>query len=979
MDISAIGDDAQDYATMIGYIQKEVKKRGDVVEVTFRWPKSAQVWESGIVGSITSTTMTDGSKAWEVSPQKRWYGYDDAADPSITPVYYDLIIEVGGPKDEYKVVRARVTDNTATTLTLSPYDIPNYVTAGWIDSVSDCSGKQYYLIGRKASNYGLWWHDRVISFPNDEEKLRGTISSYTSTTIVDTDNSFGAEYVGDEILFYTADGELKRLEITAVDGSTLSVSLGSDTASGDYSIVKAGNRCTPTRRSGQLAVWYRGRNEAVTSYDPDDNLSSTLLPQYQMLFSDSGDCSESYITVFDRDIIAALDSPCSNADEFYCPNIYKSIHGLQMAVEDLSIHFVPMHSYVGWDALDIETYTVAQCFDDAGINSFTTSATAGETETEFAISLPYLDDITIYWTMLHGNEIVDSGTASDFADETLTLTTGGDLEGETITLVYSYGWTRKLPREFRHWYDATFFVPTDEEAGSYTTRGKSEAYRETGVLGVVYDSDEFVEADNAIYVGDNHNDPFPDSGVSSEFAPYWATTYEGVYSQANQSEVYFSMRGVCTGGSSVHLETDKDWFDTFPNSIVHTETGTASSGSTNTLTDSSKSGEYWEDDRGFYIGFMLVMTSGDNNGLRRPIVSKSGTTLTVSPAFPNTIDSGDTYKVVFPQVLNRWKDRTVEIALNDGSGVTVEALITHSDDSTLWFADCGYTITSGASFFIRQAVVGKVYTRTSGEWVLADVDTLPDMITRYGRDRKGDIRGNWVWEELAQFINCLYWTKSGVSVTPREDDEVEEKNFKSSLNGRTGEAFPDFTSWAAVKAYYTSWYNSVDFFYEEAPTEIFLNPIEQSGTPRCDGRASWTYEGAFDNPTDLYGATFERKFGYYVTTTPLNPNYGKTVDYAVFGWLDSDDTPVTDGVETTDLFKNEFIFNANGDTIQYHAWDIFDSTVGTTEGELKSGKFGSHTVPELTEPTAVDLYFGQVKEGYYVGNSCAIVKWAFDE
>jgi hypothetical protein len=50
---------------------------------------------------------------------------------------------------------------------------------------------------------------------------------------------------------------------------------------------------------------------------------------------------------------------------------------------------------------------------------------------------------------------------------------------------------------------------------------------------------------------------------------------------------------------------------------------------------------------------------------------------------------------------------------------------------------------------------GKVYTRTSGVWVLAPTGTQPDTVTTLGLMRPGDYIGPWIWNEIRDCFNQM--------------------------------------------------------------------------------------------------------------------------------------------------------------------------------------------------------------------------------
>jgi len=106
-------------------------------------------------------------------------------------------------------------------------------------------------------------------------------------------------------------------------------------------------------------------------------------------------------------------------------------------------------------------------------------------------------------------------------------------------------------------------------------------------------------------------------------------------------------------------------------------------GSTTELTDNANS---WLT-RDWTQGYLLMMTSGDNNGQARPITGKTATTLTTT-AFPYAIDAGDTYLIT----------PIARISTYFGNATAVGTNSTLTDSAHVWQTDyTGYYLymTSG--------------------------------------------------------------------------------------------------------------------------------------------------------------------------------------------------------------------------------------------------------------------------------------------
>ena len=147
-----------------------------------------------------------------------------------------------------------------------------------------------------------------------------------------------------------------------------------------------------------------------------------------------------------------------------------------------------------------------------------------------------------------------------------------------------------------------------------------------------------------------------------------------------------------------------------------TTAGTADAGSTaSILRDAART-----EAEDTFIGQLLVMTSGANVGLNRPIVDFVAATddLVVSPAYPNVISVGETYSIVprsaFAEILlgnndvNNVADTSLVVANRDGS--VVERVEEIADDTDAVLADVGNA--SASSKGSLYGIVGNPTTDT---------------------------------------------------------------------------------------------------------------------------------------------------------------------------------------------------------------------------------------------------------------------------
>lgn len=143
------------------------------------WPPPTFVWGNGNVGSLVNNnngtyTLTDSGASGMIVPTPctgigtvpRWFNYNATVCAPTIPKFYDLIIDRND--DVSKCLHLQIVGNTATTFTLTDTPIADAITSNFA-SASDWTGQSYYIIRRG----GLWWSDRWIDYPNDQEAWNG--------------------------------------------------------------------------------------------------------------------------------------------------------------------------------------------------------------------------------------------------------------------------------------------------------------------------------------------------------------------------------------------------------------------------------------------------------------------------------------------------------------------------------------------------------------------------------------------------------------------------------------------------------------------------------------------------------------------------------------------------------------------------------------------------------------------------------------
>lgn len=1020
-----IASKEQDYSRRI-QIQKALREK----HWATRYPTPQEpypllnvVFDEGVVEAVTLTSMTDSTKAWTVSPAKQW----------LTPTPCDVIF------DDYEpglVVRSHITDHTATVLTFDT--IVDYITGNVIADVSSLVGKHYMIIKQG----GYWYNQRWINCPNGQEIWRGTIKSGTTTTLTFyTDaahffkqrmNPNSPKVVGKELMTVGSDGRLHRVTITANGKDWIQFAEQSWTpvAEQRFAIVEPGATWIHLRNLVHPSVWYTGIYKDYWTIDPNGNLSLTPTAAINttiLVPDEFGDCEEVSRPAFDADVHTELDNTC-DPDSLKAPWLHWSIRQWQLDAAAVAPLFVEAKGYSGFDGGGaIPNFTLATWFYKAGINAFTFTAGTyvGPQGYNTGVIPPYARATGVVWTALNPNGSIHL-TGVGVVDEAGYLTGSGlDSGTDGNTIVYSYTWTRLVPRRVLYLYPKTCFiadwavVPIDPDipelgnkliiydnilggvgiqdadpgAGRWIKRGASTTYGEYDDHGFMSETSEtFVLNDLIRYVGDDWNDPtitprdpyqLDDSGPSrpgghAPDTPYWANFYRGKLPPSQQAYWDASMRGRSTSGTAYSLtDSSKNWW---PAGVSRSETGTATAGSTTYLEDETKVGSHlWETARGRWNEFILIITK-QTTGLvfKVPITATDEGLARLSfTAVPGlTVEVGDTYRIDEPRYeLNHWQGRKLELTAPDGT-ITIVPIL-YSDQDTLYFAAQSFTVTAGWKYRIIEIPYGAVVKRTETEFVIAagedsrgqpfrrtPQNNMPNIVKRFGQAMKGDYDQ---FEGAATLEDELYRALNALRWTQQTlswSSRADEDVSENNENDALNNIVGAAADWADAKSQADTNY---DFYMPSGQSEV-------NGTaPYAKSQGEKRFDADPTMPTEIY-ASEARLYAYGVVTNIPNIMQSSVdfLNYAVMNFS-------VDGASHTD-----FAFESSGDPVQENKWTQWDTEGPDNDLYRKSIKLGSLDKPTWTPDPGDSTDSGPEYRptysfrGYSVINGVAIIKWDVD-
>lgn len=694
------------------------------------WPLHVWVPDHGTITSITSTTLTDSTKGWSTSP-KRWVGWSTGSPWD--PVDYDVCI--GNFNDDpHKIIRVPITDNTATTLTFS--DITSWVNSNYIASIASLVAKQFAIVRRDGTFYPFW-HQRWPRRPNDHTIYRGTVTSATTSSATVSGAGWTVnQFAGKAFFGFDASGIVQRVSISGNTADTLSWSAQAWTATGLFEIqANTSKVCWPGVTGDPQRAWYRGFMDARSTHLPNDTIGSKSYPaRYKTVFLGPS-AEETQIQTFDFDGTVDFQDESGDRDRWFCKDMFKTPRGIQVWLEGACSSFVEARRWnpatetydaMVWDGQKyIETMRTATCFRSAGINSLGTFSETANSVGVATFNIPLPDPApNYYWTVLKNDGELPINSGRSTANN---LSIDGLNPGETYRLVVSLGWDRYIPLMVRGLFESTYFIPDtdfgvaidppDEEfPGEWHTEPASTCYLEYNEDGNVIEQIEIESGATVRYVGDRWQD-YAVAGFSAEatLGSYYMKGARRNHPASTQATIDNQLTGKIRDGGAGWFRTDSHdyWVDNwYAGGTLITHSGVATSGSTNSLADSTKAGVvFWDGSRGRWVNHCAEIETSPGVWQPRPCVmyNAGALTLTVSPDWSVTA-SGKNYRIREPKYqLNRFRGR--RITITDPSGPTnYSSVIRYHNDRHFFIDPIGATPADGWTFTIHEIKVGSIVT-----------------------------------------------------------------------------------------------------------------------------------------------------------------------------------------------------------------------------------------------------------------------------
>lgn len=747
--------------------------------------------------------------------------------------------------------------------------------------------------------------------------------------------------------------------------------------------------------------------------------------------------------IFDNpDVWSEVEETCGPADECYAPHFYKSIRSLQYWIEHYCIGFVPVDNYQGKRA--IPTYAPATVFRDISAGYIGTYTVIADEDGNYTFTgIGSAGDGEYHYVVLNADGSVrhigtNTGT-SLFFDDNAT-------DGAVLTLVAAKGWKRKYARCFAHAYARSAFIPdinnegddpvvvdppTNLYPGSWTDLSPSTHYSEVDSLGFTDDiGPAFINGVRTRYRADNWGDPsvyFKRKADGDALdAAYYRNLWLGKFDGERFTQYEARKAGAITyGGRKWFRQDTHDWWSSpmgVGTAISHT--GTATSGSSTTLTDTTRTWippggstpeliPFWNstDNGPRFVGMMLEVTKtvNDVNGDPRtvtyhtPITGHSNTTVTFAavPAFtiadtgtvPQinapalTVAAGDAYAIREPYRRNWFAGRKITIT----KGATSETKkVTYHDGTHLWFdSNVSFDIDKDTTFVITELKPGYVYEwdATHGEWVEvtgtthAGNELHPATVTAYGRLRKNDYVGDYIFKQLYDAFNKLVWTKAQVAWTA-EDTRVEHvdgwTNVGQFLITDASDPPTSAGKWDTFLAAYESGTLTGTGEYLNQPPEYYTNGSLAPTASQLNAKVRFAYPSV--DPPDYGGLTRKVEIFCYSQIDALDHDEGETADTVTIG-----------GGPDTSVAYSRFAFDKHGLNLVFRRYSKIADL-----GFSADDKFYDFMIP--IDPTAyippidkpheygtqpnggggTEYFSGSAFMGFHITDSVAIVKWNVD-
>jgi len=184
-----------------------------------------------------------------------------------------------------------------------------------------------------------------------------------------------------------------------------------------YVIVESGAVYEFARIPDPIYQWCGSPKELWLTHNPeDDQITTTALPYYAASLPGY---VGGLVTIFDNDVWTEIADENDIPDKCYTPHVFKTIRGLQIAIEMLCNWFVEPVDHSGRNAL--ENFNVATFFECLGINTASATITSVDIEngkTHFSPGIAGkfradLADARRAWLESHGNAQERSEAARD--------------------------------------------------------------------------------------------------------------------------------------------------------------------------------------------------------------------------------------------------------------------------------------------------------------------------------------------------------------------------------------------------------------------------------------------------------------------------------------------------------------------------------------------------------------------------------------
>jgi len=160
--------------------------------------------------------------------------------------------------------------------------------------------------------------------------------------------------------------------------------------------------------------------------------------------------------------------------------------------------------------------------------------------------------------------------------------------------------------------------------------------RSSGIASRVHSGDLFIKPDVQIYATDNHS-----AAEEAELEITAACTTAGGVTVILDNTDYVIQLTLSEDTAEKVAIAIQNYFDTLPG-----DTGTATSGTADTLADTSKT---WDDTgNGEWEGYLIFITGGTGAGQAREILSNTADTINVTSSWTDNPDSTSTYEIMEP-------------------------------------------------------------------------------------------------------------------------------------------------------------------------------------------------------------------------------------------------------------------------------------------------------------------------------------------